>query len=212
MKYTLICVYFMLLFLFTLFIIYITQQNRAFHLYSIFTMKKIFQFFCAGVFLVLDLICFLFEVLYDLVFESTAFFFNAIQELYNLITFKKSNPNPINPYPAKPNPVVTRIFLSIVQIVTLFIVFCWVVYFYPIFGDTFEWIANLGAKILMYPLIVVCGWLLYIPQQRVFRDPLTRFFFRLGWFKYYEDAVYCAKLVSFTVIALLFFGAWLLNR
>ena len=181
---------------------------------SISNMKKIFQFFCTCVFLVLDLICFLFELLYDLVFESTAFLFNAIQELYDLITFtfqpqtfkkrayKKS----------KPNPVVTRIFLSIVQIVTLFILFCWVVYFYPIFGDTFEWIVNLGAKILMYPLIVVCGWLLYIPQQRVFRDPLTRFFFRLGWFKYYEEAVYCAKLVSFTVIALLFFGAWLLNR
>ena len=49
-------------------------------------------------------------------------------------------------YPAKPNPVVTRIFLSIVQIVTLFIVFCWVVYFFPFFGETFEWIANFAVQ------------------------------------------------------------------
>ena len=60
-------------------------------LFNIYYEENFSVFLRRGVF-GMDLICFLFEVLYDLVFESTAFFFNAIQELYNLITFKKSNP------------------------------------------------------------------------------------------------------------------------
>ena len=48
-------------------------------------------------------------------------------------------------------------------------------------------------------LLIWAGFFL-IPQQRIFRDPVTRFFFRQGWFKDFGEAHRFIQSLSFILI------------
>lgn len=67
---------------------------------------------------------------------------------------------------------------------------------------------------LSAPLVTViatmCACVLLLPQQQLFRDPVTRVFFRRGWFGNYGRASFFAKCVSFLVVSVLFCSIWVL--
>ena len=56
-------------------------------------------------------------------------------------------------------------------------------------------------------LLIWAGFFL-IPQQRIFRDPVTRFFFRQGWFKDFGEAHRFIQSLSFILISLIIFSVW----
>ena len=56
-------------------------------------------------------------------------------------------------------------------------------------------------------LLIWAGFFL-IPQQRIFRDPVTRFFFRQGWFKDFGEAHRFIQSLSFILIFLIIFSVW----
>jgi len=61
-------------------------------------------------------------------------------------------------------------------------------------------------------LILFCFvFLFYLPQQRIFRDPVTRFFFEQKWFQNYGEAVFLTQLISFLIMVLLLISFWLWN-
>lgn len=57
--------------------------------------------------------------------------------------------------------------------------------------------------------IIVCAFIFLLPQQQLFRDPVTRVFFRTGRFKNYGQATFYAKLLSFVIITALFCTVWI---
>ena len=57
---------------------------------------------------------------------------------------------------------------------------------------------------------ILAGLILLLPQQQLFRDPVTRSFFRRGWFKNYGRASFFTKCLSFFVILILFCGVWVI--
>ena len=54
---------------------------------------------------------------------------------------------------------------------------------------------------------IFVGLILLLPQQQLFRDPVTRIFFRRGWFKNYGEASFFTKSLSFFIIFILFCNA-----
>ena len=56
--------------------------------------------------------------------------------------------------------------------------------------------------------LVVMTILFYLPQQRIFRDPVTRFFFEREWFRNYGDAFLFTQFLSFLILVLLLINAW----
>ena len=49
----------------------------------------------------------------------------------------------------------------------------------------------------------------YLPQQRIFRDPVTRYFFERGWFQNYGEAfAFYTSFLSFFVLVWLLITAW----
>lgn len=59
----------------------------------------------------------------------------------------------------------------------------------------------------VYLLALIAGLFLLLPQQQLFRDPVTRIFFRRGWFKNYGEASFFTKSLSFFIIFILFCNA-----
>ena len=59
----------------------------------------------------------------------------------------------------------------------------------------------------VYLLGLIAGLFLLLPQQQLFRDPVTRIFFRRGWFKNYGEASFFTKSLSFFIIFILFCNA-----
>lgn len=57
---------------------------------------------------------------------------------------------------------------------------------------------------------IIAGLILLLPQQQLFRDPVTRSFFRRGWFKNYGRASFFTKCLSFFIIIILFCGVWVI--
>jgi len=57
-------------------------------------------------------------------------------------------------------------------------------------------------------ITIICGFIFLLPQQQLFRDPVTRSFFRRGWFKNYGHASFFTKCLSFLIILALFCAAW----
>jgi hypothetical protein len=59
----------------------------------------------------------------------------------------------------------------------------------------------------IYVVALIAGLFLLLPQQQLFRDPVTRVFFRRGWFKNYGEASFFTKCLSFFMIFILFCNA-----
>lgn len=57
--------------------------------------------------------------------------------------------------------------------------------------------------------VMLCAFIFLLPQQQLLRDPVTRFFFRRGWFKHYGQAWLFTKTLSFLIIIALFCGVWI---
>ena len=57
---------------------------------------------------------------------------------------------------------------------------------------------------------IIVGLILLLPQQQLFRDPVTRSFFRRGWFQNYGRASFFTKCLSFFIILILFCGVWVI--
>jgi hypothetical protein len=60
----------------------------------------------------------------------------------------------------------------------------------------------------IYLLALISSLILLLPQQQLLRDPVTRVFFRRGWFKNYGQASFFTKCLSFFFIIILVCNAW----
>jgi hypothetical protein len=84
-----------------------------------------------------------------------------------------------------------------------------VFYTFPIFGTIGTTIADwIGYHQNNLIGLVVMTILFYLPQQRIFRDPVTRFFFEREWFRNYGEAFLFTQFLSFLILVLLLINAW----
>jgi hypothetical protein len=84
-----------------------------------------------------------------------------------------------------------------------------VFYTFPIFGTIGTTIADwIGYHRNNLIGLVVMTILFYLPQQRIFRDPVTRFFFEREWFRNYGEAFLFTQFLSFLILILLLINAW----
>ena len=84
-----------------------------------------------------------------------------------------------------------------------------VFYTFPIFGTIGTTIADwIGYHQNNLIGLVVMTILFYLPQQRIFRDPVTRFFSEREWFRNYGDAFLFTQFLSFLILVLLLINAW----
>ena len=81
--------------------------------------------------------------------------------------------------------------------------------FFPIVPETINKIANYFAAHERQYITAFILLLFVLPKQRILRDPVTRKFFRRGWFKDYGSAYLFTKYLSFLFIILCLCGIYI---
>ena len=112
------------------------------------------------------------------------------------------------PRQLKPSRISVRFYVYVVEICSLLWMLLWIIYFIPPVSYTVIGIGTFAHYPIVRVLILILSVIFFLPQQRIFGDPVTRFFFRLGYFQKYEHAEKFAKFLSFSIMFLLYFGVW----
>lgn len=177
-------------------------------------MKKfsifLFNFFCWC----LDSIIFLLETFGELVFLVLNFFFTwTIDGMFGIgRRFKRlfqvnmwNTPLPEKPFDGFYIRRAARMFIALwVQTLLLIYILLFIPQVRAFLGPIGLFLSTPRVQVIS----VICGFIFLLPQQRLFRDPVTRVFFRRGWFKNYGHATFFTKSLSFLIILALFCAAW----
>ena len=81
--------------------------------------------------------------------------------------------------------------------------------YFPIFPETINKIANFFAVHQRQYVSSFILLLFILPKQKILRDPVTRKFFRRGWFKDYGSAYLFTKYLTFVLIILCLCGIYI---
>ena len=179
-------------------------------------MKRFFTFLLNRLFLIGDFFLLFIELNIELVVRFAYFFIETIQNIYQGIvrfwdlkllrkTSSFSHPS------SKPKSFVEQVRRAIIQETTKEVLFVLVLYTFPVFGFMGTIVVNCvndDLKNLIGLVIMSIMW--YLPQQRIFRDPVTRFFFEREWFRNYGEAFRFTQFCSFLLFIWLCANSWLL--
>ena len=179
-------------------------------------MKRFFTFLLNRLFLIGDFFLLFIELNIELVVRFAYFFIETIQNIYqwirhfwNLKLLRKT-PSFSRSF-SKPTSFGGQVRKAIIQETTKEALFVLVLYTFPIFGFigtiVVNWV-NDDLKNLIGLVVMSIMW--YLPQQRIFRDPVTRFFFEREWFRNYGEAFRFTQFCSFLLFIWLCVNGWLL--
>jgi hypothetical protein len=192
-----------------------TTENSILVITPLYTyMKRFFTFLLNRLFWLGDFFLLFIELNIELVIRFVEFFLETIESLYqsilqfrNLKTIRKASnlPRPRS----KPTSFAGQVLVTIIQEMAGGFVLILVFYTFPIFGTIGTTIADwIGYHRNNLIGLVVMTILFYLPQQRIFRDPVTRFFFEREWFRNYGEAFLFTQFLSFLILVLLLINAW----
>jgi hypothetical protein len=175
-------------------------------------MKKFFRYIFNCFYWCLDPILFIMEVIVEAISSLLNFSFSVginvikrCQNLFNIQTWGK----PMDKKAFDGSYIMRGVRMLTVMMIQAIIFACLL----QVFPQVRSLFASLGL-FFRTPWVqvsaIIAGLILLLPQQQLFRDPVTRSFFRRGWFKNYGRASFFTKCLSFFIILILFCGAWVI--
>ena len=177
-------------------------------------MKRFFTFLLNRLFWLGDFFLLFIELNIELVVRFIYFFLETIQNLYKSIRYfwnLKSSQKVSNfqrPR-SRPTSFTEQVLVTIMKEIIRGFVLILIIYSFPIFGPMgvliLHWLGYHPNSIIC---VVIMSIMWYLPQQRIFRDPVTRYFFERGWFENYGEAFAFTQLFSFLVLVWLLITAW----
>lgn len=177
-------------------------------------MKKFLIFLSKCLYWCFDSVCFLLETLVELASLVLNFFFilaidivlNIVNRLQRLFQVQKWNtPLAKKPFDGFYIRRALRILLSLfAQVVFASCVLQAVPQVGTFFGAIGLFLSGSGVQVIA----IIFAFIFLLPQQQVLRDPITRVFFRRGWFDNYGHASFFTKCFSYLIILSLFCAAW----
>lgn len=173
-------------------------------------MKKFFMYifncFCSC----LDSILFIMEIAVEAFSSLLNFFLTIItsfikrsQRLFNIQKWDK----PIGTKPFDGSYIMRGVRMLTVMMIQA-IIFACLLQGFPQVRELFASLGLFFRTPWVQVSAIIVGFILLLPQQQLFRDPVTRSFFRRGWFKNYGRASFFTKCLSFFIIGILFCGIW----
>ena len=181
------------------------QKRKRF---TSFKMKKLVTLIFNGFCWFFDSLLFVAETIVTLVWALAQFVFmkvvnggQTVQRFVKLGTWPAARPRMEESYGIR---AIRILFILMLQIIFT----AWVLEAFPQLGDIFAPIARFFRTLSVYFIGLISCLCLLLPQQQLFRDPVTRIFFRRGWFKNYGHASFFTKCLSFFTIIILFCNAW----
>ena len=177
-------------------------------------MKRFFTFLLNRLFWLGDFFLLFIELNIELVVRFVYFFLETIQNLYksiqyfwNLKTSQKYLTFDVRVHDQ--HRFTEQALVTIMKEIIRGFVLILIIYSFPIFGPMGVHILHwLGYHPYSIICVVVMSIMWYLPQQRIFRDPVTRYFFERGWFENYGEAFAFTQLFSFLVLVWLLITAW----
>ena len=130
-------------------------------------------------------------------------FIKGFQRFFNIQTWDK----PMAKKPFDGSYIMRGVRMLTVMMIQA-ILFACLVYGFPQVRGVFASLGLFFRTPWVQVSAIFIGLILLLPQQQLFRDPVTRSFFRRGWFKNYGRASFFTKCLSFFVILILFCGVW----
>jgi hypothetical protein len=177
-------------------------------------MKRFFTFLLNRLFWLGDFFLLFIELNIELVVRFIYFFLETIQNLYKSIRYfwnLKSSQKVSNfqrPR-SRPTSFTEQVLVTIMKEIIRGFVLILIIYSFPIFGPMgvliLHWLGYHPNSIIC---VVIMSIMWYLPQQRIFRDPVTRYFFERGWFQNYGEAFAFTQAFSFFVLVWLLITAW----
>ena len=171
-------------------------------------MKKffttLFNVFCWSidcVFFAVDLLIELLSILLNLVLQTAT---SIVHRITGLISPRRGTPLRVQK-PRNDSYLGRGIYLFFVLCVQVVCLACIVQGFIPV-RTVLSTMGAFFSQTKIQLCAMLGAFLLLLPQQQIFRDPVTRTFFRRGWFKNYGTAILFSKCLSFLCISMLMCG------
>lgn len=170
-------------------------------------MKKFFIHLFNGFCWFFDSVLFVVETIVKSIWAFFNFFFTLLtysgRQIRRLINVKNWNKPKVR-IPVEESYTMRAIRISLLFAVQIVVSAC-ILQILPV--GVFRPIGLFFRTPWIYVVALIAGLFLLLPQQQLFRDPVTRVFFRRGWFKNYGEASFFTKCLSFFMIFILFCNA-----
>lgn len=170
-------------------------------------MKKFFIYLFNGFCWFFDFVLFVVETIVKSIWALFNFFFTSILylglQLRRLVIVKKWNKPNVRPS-VEESYTMRAIRISLLIAVQVVVSAC-ILQMLPL--GVFRPISLFFRTPWVYLIALFSSLFLLLPQQQLLRDPVTRVFFRRGWFKNYGEASFFTKCLSFFIIFILFCNA-----
>lgn len=130
-------------------------------------------------------------------------------DIFNYYASLQKAPKPARPPRKKPTSFLGKIFYKFNHEIMVTFTFGMVIYLVPVFTEfVLDFVEQAEANPQSTAMTLLIVIVFFLPQQRLFRDPVTRYFFDRGWFRHYGGAVYCAQVISFFIMSYLICYVW----
>lgn len=178
-------------------------------------MKKVFTTFLNFLFWLGDCFLLLVELLTELVvllfqigYKIIDIFSKVLDHVIHYMSLTKV-PKLARPLRKEPTSFLDGIFFNFGQEIMSGLAFALTLYLVPFFGDiTFKIFIVIEKYSQNVWILILFTALFFLPQQRIFRDPVSHYFWERGWFKHWGEAVLCAQLISFFIMFYLILNVW----
>ena len=177
-------------------------------------MKRFFTFLLNRLFLIGDFFFLFIELNIELVVRFVCFFVETVQNFYQLLVsfWNLKVMCKVPNFPSSRSKSISfggQIFRTFIQETIKSLAFVLVLCIFPIFGSmTITMFNRIDGHLENIIGLILMSIMWYLPQQRIFRDPVTRFFFEREWFRNYGEAFRFTQSFSFLLLIWLFANGW----